>query len=158
MCRFTATNIGATIVGLSHHDMMAAARDSSVGRDFMNTDFTELRCAIMSKRRAQGLSARTLAGQIHISFSALSRFERGGGITPHTENRLRVWLGEQPANACGCQRCIAQPIDIIWSRIASRVKQLIMEELLHGKETRESLEEAAPVEITPSPQSVISDE
>lgn len=57
--------------------------------------------AVKRKREAQGLSIRSLATEVGISFSSLARIERGEGSPDHNSQvRLLEWLGED-ADAAG---------------------------------------------------------
>lgn len=52
-------------------------------------------------RRARGLALRDVAKQTGVSFSALSRIERGGDTTVFSLRRLLIWLDESGVHPGG---------------------------------------------------------
>jgi len=60
----------------------------------MESKIDPLIAGMKSKREGEGLSIRALADKIGVSFSTLSRLERGEG-TPDNNTKIRIlnWLG-----------------------------------------------------------------
>lgn len=115
--------------------------------------------AVTNKRDETCLSLRQLSRVTGVSFSCLSRFERGDGrLSPHSARLLKHWLDPiQKQPPCQCFRCMPLPnsydarigkleesIRVLSSRIDSLANGL--ERALRMTSLHEPVDYAAPLQ------------
>jgi transcriptional regulator with XRE-family HTH domain len=85
--------------------------------------------AVQQKREAEGLSIRSLAAIVGISFSTLARIERGEGLPDNNSKvRLLEWLGDQAEDA----GLTFDNVAFVHFRAAKNVRSSTVQALLHA--------------------------
>ena len=85
--------------------------------------------AVQQKREAEGLSIRSLAAIVGISFSTLARIERGEGLPDNNSKvRLLEWLGDQAEGA----GLTFDNVAFVHFRAAKNVQSSTVQALLHA--------------------------